>query len=410
MSNYLQRQALRQKIIDASIHESLNLIVVIPAFDEPDIIGTLQSLLECDKTEQPAEVIVAINYGEQVDAALKVKSKQEFEKVNNWKNQHSTEQLKFHCILLNDLPKKHAGVGLARKIAMDEAVRRFEAISSNGILVCLDADCSVSKNYLTEIEQHYQQNPKCIAANVDFEHPIDNEHQDNPIILYELFLRYYIEGLRFANYHYPFHTIGSTITVKSKTYQKQGGMNKRKAGEDFYFLHKIFPLGEFGEICNAVVFTSGRTSHRVPFGTGRAILEWQEGKKDLSQTYDYKIFHLIKSLFNSIEKTFDIKDFEKLGFDTELKNYLRDINYQTIINEVFKNTTNKASFENRLKRYWDGFKVLKLVHYLRDEHFKNNDLIKMALALYEEKYGVSINSSNAFTILQAYRQAQKKRN
>jgi len=412
MSTYLQRQALYPKIIEKTINNDLAIIVVIPAFDEPDIISTLKSLLACDKPQCAIEVIVAINYGEHIAEELKIKSNIQSEKVRDWMLANETAQFKMYTILLDDLPKKHAGVGLARKIAMDEAVRRFEAIDTNGTLVCLDADCTVSKNYLKQIEEHFKINIKCIAANVDFEHILKDEKEDNAIILYELFLRYYIEGLRYADYHFAFHTIGSTIIVKSKTYQKQGGMNKRKAGEDFYFLHKIFPLGDFGEISKATVYPSARTSHRVPFGTGKAILEWNEGKKDLNLAYDFEVFQLLKQLFNSINKSFEISSIEDLNLNSMITDYLHTIEYEKALQEIRQNTSDKKSFTNRLKRYWDGFKVLKLVHYLRDEHLPQKNLVNMAAVLLAEKYNLKIiaEDKSAMALLKRYRQQQKKRN
>ncbi len=89
------------------------------------------------------------------------------------------------------------------------------------------------------------------------------------------------------------------MAVRAKTYAKVGGMNRRKAGEDFYFMHKIMPQGEFSEINQTCVFPSCRVSDRVPFGTGRAQTEWlREGKVEL-ETYSPKVFEDLKMLFSA---------------------------------------------------------------------------------------------------------------
>ena len=55
-----------------------------------------------------------------------------------------------------ELPEKEGGVGLARKIGMDLALRYFDYSSDKkNILICLDADCAVEKNYLREIYDNY---------------------------------------------------------------------------------------------------------------------------------------------------------------------------------------------------------------------------------------------------------------
>lgn len=46
-------------------------------------------------------------------------------------------------------------------------------------------------------------------------------------------------------------------------------MNQRKAGEDFYFLHKFSILDQLGEINVEIVLPLARSSDRVPFGTGK---------------------------------------------------------------------------------------------------------------------------------------------
>ena len=68
--------------------------------------------------------------------------------------------------------------------------------------------------------------------------PVDND-ETKAIICYEIFLRYYVLGLKFAKSDYAFHTIGSTMLCTPDAYVKVEGMNKRKAAEDFYFLEKL---------------------------------------------------------------------------------------------------------------------------------------------------------------------------
>ena len=55
---------------------------------------------------------------------------------------------------------------------------------------------------------------------------------------------------------------------------KQDGLNKKQAGEDFYFLQKIMPMGNYFELNSTTVHPSSRTSDRVPFGTGPIINQY----------------------------------------------------------------------------------------------------------------------------------------
>lgn len=61
------------------------------------------------------------------------------------------------------MPAKKAGVGLARKIGMDEAAFRLNSINQDGVILCFDADSQCQPNYLKEIESHFLNNPKLMV-------------------------------------------------------------------------------------------------------------------------------------------------------------------------------------------------------------------------------------------------------
>jgi len=199
--------------------------------------------------------------------------------------------------------------------------------------------------------------------------------------------------------------VGSSFSVNSLVYQQQGGMNLRKAGEDFYFLHKLFPLGCFGEIADAIVYPSSRSSDRVPFGTGRSIAEWKNQQKDLNYSYSFKIFKIIKSLFDDPLVFYENENFQSI-VDEKLHSFLATQKFDKVLNETKKHTSNKDAFVKRYSRYWSGFKLWKLIHYLRDNYFKNELLINSCQQLLNLKGPPGIN--NNFKMLTSFRTQQKK--
>lgn len=414
MTNYLKNRILYEPFIKVEPVAGLKMIVVIPAFNEPDITKTLLSLYNNELPNWPTEIIVIINYSEDCNPQIKEETHHTIQKVEKWMNEHRSDQLQFHYIFVGDLPKKHAGVGLARKIGMDEAVQRFEQLDNDGIIVNLDADCTVSNNYLNTILQFYLCNPTIQAANIHYEHPIEesasgSNSYDEAIVLYELYLRYYVEALRFCKYPYAFHTVGSSFSVKSSVYQQQGGMNRRKAGEDFYFLHKIIPISHFGEIGEAVVYPSARESERVPFGTGRSILEWHNQQRDLSLSYNLKTFELIRHLFDNPVNFYKNSTFIKQLPET-LQQYLDGINFREVLNEIENNTQTSIAFVKRYHRFWSGFELLKLVHYCRDHFYPNTLLVDSCTTLLKWR-GHNFNKvakPDALKLLLTFRQIQKK--
>ncbi len=106
-------------------------------------------------------------------------------------------------------------------------------------------------------------------------------------------------------------------------------MNRRKAGEDFYFLHKIIPLGEFREVNTTCVIPSSRESDRVPFGTGAAMRKYVASNESTLLTYAPECFYDLKMFFSCIPGLFVLTDeatVESLSlFNEPLKSFLKGI-------------------------------------------------------------------------------------
>src|SRR5262249_45671316 len=150
-----------ERQISVPPRSDLGIVVVIPCFNEPDLIGSLASLWECARPDCAVEVIVVINSA--IGSSLEARSQNEqtLRAVLPWVNEHSEPRFQFHALPFFELPPKHAGVGLARKIGMDEALRRLADIgNTRGIIACYDADCRCERNYLTSIEQHFRKHPQ----------------------------------------------------------------------------------------------------------------------------------------------------------------------------------------------------------------------------------------------------------
>ncbi|MGB1103732.1 MAG: glycosyltransferase family 2 protein [Crocinitomicaceae bacterium] len=384
MNFYLDRYGFQEPKITAAPSKNLSIIVVIPCFYEPDLTASLEALYNCSIPEDiSVEVITVINAGVHHSQAIKDHNRQTYEENLAWSKKHQKERLKFHFLMEEDLPKKHAGVGLARKIGMDEAVARFHQIDKDGIIVCFDADAVCSTNYITSIFEHFEKHAETPGCSIHYEHPTSGEEYENSIyegiINYELHLRYYNQCMRYAGLPYAFHTVGSSMAVRSSAYQKQGGMNKRKAGEDFYFIHKIIGLGNFTELKSAMVIPSPRTSDRVPFGTGKAIGDWIQASEDIFYTYAFNSFEIIRKFVHLIPALQD-KELSDCKLDIEEQNkrllfdFLNSINFDKVLSEIRNNSTTSISFKKRFFQWFDAFKILKGVHFFRDQGIKNEPI------------------------------------
>jgi hypothetical protein len=415
MNFYLNKYGFCPPQLKSIPNNSVGIIVVIPCFNETDLISSLNSLKNCDKPDCNVEVITVINAGKLYNNSVKNQNLKALKEAEEWSEKNNSDDLTFHFILNNELPKKHAGVGLARKIGMDEAISRFDSLNIDGTIICFDADSNCETNYLVEIEKHFNKHPKTPGCSIHYEHPIDGvEFEQNiyeGIINYELFLRYYNQALLYCGFPFAYQTVGSSMAVRSSAYQKQGGMNKRKAGEDFYFIHKIIALGNFTNITSTKVIPSPRISDRVPFGTGKAIGDWIESQADTYSTYDIRIWEILKSFVNVIPQL-QHKELTELTFSNEAENkiflfFLLENDFQNGLKEIRNNSTDEKSFLKRFYVWFNAFRVLKAVHYLRDNQCQNQPIFGQAKML-AEKLNFYNNESNELELLQSYRLIEKK--
>lgn len=417
MATYLEKNALFPKIFDHPISPNLGIIIVIPCFDETELIKSLQSLKNCHAPKCSVEVIVIINDGEQTSDQIKSQNSTTFEIASTWAKKNSTKHLQFLIDYKTNLPKKIAGVGTARKIGMDEAVRRLEHIGKpKGVIVCFDADSLCEQNYLLAIEEHFHENPKTQACGIHFEHPIDGEEYSpeiyDAIIKYELHLRYYIHAQKFAGFPLAYQTIGSSMAVRCNAYQQQGGMNKRKAGEDFYFIHKFTILNAHTEIKKTKTIPSPRRSNRVPFGTGKAVNDILdlEGNADHGieyQTYNFKIFEDLEPFLSVAPNLllFDKKQIQamKENLPASIRQFLEENNFDTKLAEIQANTTIPITFGGRFFRWFNAFFLMKYVHFARDHYHPNVPIEEAAKTLLQKFYFKDMGNASAKELLLEFR-------
>jgi hypothetical protein len=310
------------------------------------------------------------------------------------------------------LPSKWAGVGWARKIAMDEAIRSLvRSGKEEGILVAFDADSVVSQNYFSAIDTAFRKNSTYNFVHLNFCHPVDDPALTNSmregIIQYELYLRYLRNAMQWCGYPHAIHTVGSSFAVKASAYVKQGGMNRRQAGEDFHFLHKMVLLGDYGQINEATVFPAARISHRVPFGTGAALKKWEEGDQELYMAYALKSFSSLRPLFCD-PGLFFVTDREVwkerfAQFDPILQNYLMQTGTADKLNELKKNCADVKTFTKRFYHLVNAFWIIQYLNLCESQEGGKGVLVEGATNLLTELEMETKADITARELLEIYR-------
>ncbi|MGE5447184.1 MAG: glycosyltransferase [Bacteroidales bacterium] len=388
---YIQNNVVYPPFIEEKSSPLLSVIVVIPCLNEPAILQTLESLWACEPVDSFCEVIVAVNDSEASSQQVKDFNLSTLGQLKQWKV-NDRQGLVLHPIYAPSVKAKFAGAGMARKIGMDEAIRRFNALNRpDGVIVSLDADCLVSANYLREIEKLFTGYKSCFGATINFKHRIeelDNKKQQVGIRLYEDYLLYYKQALAFTGFPHAIDTIGSAFAVRAEAYVRQGGMNRRQAGEDFYFLHKLTRLGHLAEITNAWVYPSARVSDRVPFGTGAAMTKWMDQTDDLNLTYRFDAFRDLKQLFDLTEQFYKSRKEQYPEFLITLpfviQEYLNKISFEEKLAEVKRNSSSLQSFKKRFFQLFDAFQVMKFLNYGQEKYYSRQPLQEAIATLRKE--------------------------
>ncbi len=387
---YLKRISPNSRKLEWIEKKGISNIIVIPAIAEFENMETLLTSLVNNKPDYFSStlVILVINNKPTDSKEVKESNKKSLKLLRSIIQQKDNNNPLVRKVIdscLNialidtsskgkELSGKHGGVGLARKTGLDLALTVFDySIEKKKIMIWLDADCKVDKNYLNKVVDEFN-NKNLFAATVNFSHDISGTDElTEAIIPYEIFLRYYVIGLKYAKSPYAFHTIGSTIAIDHNAYIKTGGMNKKKAGEDFYFLQKVVKNYEINKVISTTVYPSSRHSWRVPFGTGRSITRFLSNNRNEYLLNDPVVFDVLKEwliLFNdnNFNDTKHLID-EAGKINKELKTFLIQKQFPEQWDRILKNSKNSKQLKYQKQNWFDGFKTMKLVHHLRDSAY-----------------------------------------
>lgn len=413
-SAWLEERAIFPEIIKEAPDKLTGIIVVIPAFDEPGIRQVLDSLALCTEPQCKVEVLIVVNAPADAAEESIDNNKLTIINIESWKKENRNCFFRLFAFTAESSVKGW-GVGLARKAVMDEAVRRFSSIDNpEGVIVNLDADCLVEKNYFVSLYNDLLIRKGSTACSIYFEHPVSGndfpESVYKSITLYELHLRYYFQGLAYSGFPYVFHTVGSAIAVKALEYIKAGGMNRRQAGEDFYFIQKLVPAGGYFSLNSTTVYPSPRASFRVPFGTGASIGKLTSGPGSSLLTYNFNAFKELRTFFAGIEKYYDCSIEELSGyyksFPEGLRLFSEEKEWIEKMREISINTSGLSSFKKRFFGWFNMFRIVKYLNYVHQDYFKKSDVEVSACELLDA-IGINAGSKDPGELLSLYRALEK---
>ncbi|MBN2571957.1 MAG: hypothetical protein JXA68_07505, partial [Ignavibacteriales bacterium] len=125
---------------------------------------------------------------------------------------------------------------------------------------------------------------------------------------------------------------------------------------------------------------SSRPSWRVPFGTGKSVTRFLQGTQNEYLLYSPKSFLVLKEWINLFENKELLSPSKYLLLANKihpaLRNFLVEKKFEKDWGKILQNSKSNEQI-NKQKRLWfDGFKTLKFIHYLRDNAFPQVNMFK----------------------------------
>jgi hypothetical protein len=338
--------------------------IVIPAYREP--IAQLERVWR----DIPESLIIVVVNSPTASDPETLTLLNDMEK--NWQPQNSEQNCHWyqsgqHKVLVIDRchTPLDSGVGEARKIGNDIAVRLLseKKLESNWVHHT-DADARLPADYFLATDHA----PEKVSVML---YCFDHSDVSVAAALYEFSLLWYAFGLRWAGSSYGHTSIGSTIACRAEAYAQVRGWPKRQAGEDFYLLNKLHKVGTFAYADSEPISLSSRPSDRVPFGTGPGIRKIAALKQPLD---DYLFYHpmcfvALQNFLNKLHAVYDVTDIEQYFTDDLQREYVLDSGLAAQIRS--KQDQSEQVFSKFLDDWFDGFRSLKFIHFVRDRRHKS---------------------------------------
>jgi hypothetical protein len=397
LNNHAEKEAHLHRMTKPRVYQS---VLVVPAFQES--VDCLTRLLTSPR-HATLLILVANSPPSKNFETQEFVSEFRHQYATVWTNQHLSlhNYARLQDILLvdrcrdgNTIPRKQ-GVGLARKVGADIATNLIhQGVVESPWIHSTDADVRLPAGYF----YHSTTSASDISARI---YPF--KHRAEPSIalasrLYEASLYYYVEGLRWSGSPYAYQTIGSTMAIHYSKYAAVRGFPKRSAGEDFYLLNKLAKVGEIECLNEPTLDIEARLSDRTPFGTGRALHKIRQLRHPIDEFlyYNPMVFVLLKDWLSVIPEIWRQRNHIDLDFLSKnaaanrqiLKSCLLASGVLPVIRRGASQYKSRPAFNRYIKHWFDAFRTLKFIHYLRDNHFPSVPLKEIMSAPF-------INSINA---------------
>jgi hypothetical protein len=282
----MMRNRERAPLISEPPDSNLRACVIVPAKNEEDLLPfALHALAEQRTLEgkplafDAHEIILLINNS--TDGTRRAA-----ESVHRL-----YPSLPLHVVERN-FDKSHAHIGYVRRLLMDEAARRLEAVGrADGLILSTDSDSRVAPNWICRNADEISRGAEVVGGRVVIA-ATDQDAMDLSTreayqhdTLYRRLICW-MEDRFDPEPHDPWpkhhQHFGASLAITARAYRATSGLPPRRYLEDVAFYDVLMRHDIRIRHSNLVrVFTSGRVGGRTRFGLSRQLKQWQGTRKGL---------------------------------------------------------------------------------------------------------------------------------
>lgn len=362
--SYLEKHALLPALIPSAPEPDLGLVVLVSARSASGLQYTLNALDACIKPPVAIEVFMVFHQWTIASPEDQTEHKFALQIAIKWMAAEHSPGIEYHVLSLPDVAPLDFGDGLTRKLAFDEALRRLQAVgNTDAPIAWLDPGVVVDESYLQEIHRYFLENRRKTSCTTQFFTLQEPE---------ECTLRYAMLGLRTMRHPHAYYHMASVVVVRGSVYARESGMNRRKVGADFHFLHKLTPLEQHGDCPEAIVL----------------YMNESPDFKAQETVFAPAAYHLLRDfaarVLASWQQPADTIVAEVSALHPALAEWLATAGFAERLAGMQASATQAASFRQRFFRWFSVLEVQHFMNFAHPAYFERLPLVEAAAALLDQ--------------------------
>ena len=275
-------------------------------------------------------------------------------------------------LMCDALPAARPGLAMARKVGLDEALRRMDNAVHESILILSSADVRYSRDYFVSVSEGllYAQVPGACYSQFQYSGAGETDTVKRAAVLYELYLHYLNVGASLCGFPYPLVVPAPAISLTATAYVKAGGYAATYNEQSTAFLARLNELGNFKRLPQAQLTLLARNQVRPGSEGARTIARMSRRGRSRLYVPHPNGFVLLYHLFSSLPELYlaqHLKLRQVVDLGAPVHRYFDKLFFDEHIAKLRQNSRHLASFQERFFHWFNAARVMQFLKFLSDE-------------------------------------------